>query len=191
MSNSEPKNQDPRNEVNPRNQVSAYARVDGAKLGVLWIFSFALFVGNFHYPICGILWMATMVYTPFYVAILTKRYADNVCEGKISYFHAYLHSMLTVFHAALILAIVQWAYFQYLDHGFIIEQYLSALNDKEFAESFSRLGYSKDLIPQLSEQLRKMRPIDIAIQLLWSNMVAGIVMSLTTALFASVSRRIK
>ena len=191
MSSSEPRNQDSPKELNPRNQVSAYARVDGAKLGVLWIISFALFVGNFHYPICGILWTATMVYTPFYVAILTKRYADEVCGGKIGYFQAYLHSMLTVFHASLILAIVQWAYFQYLDHGFIIEQYLSVLNDKEFTESFSRMGYSKDLITQMSEQLRKMRPIDIAIQLLWSNMVAGLVMSLTTALYASVTRRIK
>ena len=191
MSSSEPRNQDSLNEVNPRNQISAFARIDGAKLGVLWIISFALFVGNFHYPICGIFWTATMVYTPFYVAILTKRYADEVCGGKIRYFQAYLHSMLTVFYASLILAIVQWAYFQYLDHGFIIEQYLSALNDKKFAESFNSLGYSKDLITQLSEQIRKMRPIDIAVQLLWSNMVAGMVMSLTTALYASVNKRLK
>ena len=99
--------------------------------------------------------------------------------------------MLTVFHASLILAIVQWAYFQYLDHGFIIEQYLSMLNDKDFAKSFGNLGYSKEIISQMSEQIRNMRPIDIAIQLLWSNMVAGMVMSLTTALYASVNRRIK
>ena len=111
MSSSEPRNQEPPKQESPRNQVSAFARIDGAKLGILWIISFALFVGNFYYPICGILWTATMVYTPFYVAILTKNYADQVCGGNISYFHAYLHSMLTVFHAALILAIVQWAYF--------------------------------------------------------------------------------
>ncbi len=171
--------------------MSAFARIDGAKLGVMWIISFALFVGNFHYPVCGILWTATIVYTPFSVAILTKRYADQACDGRVSYFHAYLHSMLTVFHASLILAIVQWAYFQYLDHGYILEQYISALNDKDFADSFSRLGYSKDLLSQLTEQIRKMRPIDIAIQLLWSNMVAGMVMSLTTALYASVSKRMK
>ena len=176
----------------PRSNVSAFARIDGAKLGLLWIISFALFVANFHYSdIFGILWMATMVYTPFYVAIQTKKYADRVCGGQISYFHAYIHSMLTVFHASLILAIVQWAYFQYLDHGFIIEQYLSMLNDKDFAKSFGNLGYSKEIISQMSEQIRNMRPIDIAIQLLWSNMVAGMVMSLTTALYASVNRRIK
>ena len=191
MSSSEPRNQEPPKQESPRNQVSAFARIDGAKLGILWIISFALFVGNFYYPICGILWTATMVYTPFYVAILTKNYADQVCGGNISYFHAYLHSMLTVFHAALILAIVQWAYFQYLDHGYIVEQYLSVLNDKEFAKSFGNMGYSKDIITQMSEQLRKMRPIDLALQLLWTNMVAGLVMSLTTALYASVSRRIK
>ncbi len=191
MSSNEPKNQDSKNQVNARSQVSAFARVDGAKLGVLWIISFALFVGNFYYAICGVLWTATMVYTPFFVAIQTKNYANRVCEGRISYFHAYLHSMLTVFHASLILAIVQWAYFQYLDHGFVIEQYLSILNDKELAESYSKMGYSKDLITQMSEQIRKMRPIDLAIQLLWTNMVAGLIMSLTTALYASINRRMK
>ena len=169
----------------------AYARVDGAKLGLLWIVSFALFVGNFHYAVCGILWMATMVFTPFYVAILTRSYALRALGGQIRYFHAYTHSVLTVFYASLILAISQWAYFQYFDHGFIIDQYMTMLTDKEFSHTLKSMGYTQDMIRQLADQLRKMRPIDITLQLLWSNMVAGLVMSLTTALFASLSRHMK
>ena len=91
----------------------AYARVSGGKLGVLWIVSFALFVCSFRYPFCGFLWIATLVFTPFYVAMLTDSYSQKLPEKCISYRHAYAHSFLTVFYASLIMAICQWAYFQF------------------------------------------------------------------------------
>lgn len=175
--------------IESRNQLSAFARIDGAKLGVFWILSFALFVGNYYYPICGILWMATMIYTPFFVAFRTKAYADTLPEGRIGYFHAYLHSVLTVFYGSLILAIVQWMYFQYIDHGMVINSYTTLLSDKEVLKSMESLGYSKSMVDEFVAHLRQLRPIDIAIQMLWSNLMAGIVLGTTTALYASFSRR--
>ena len=170
--------------------VGAYARADGAKLGLMWIVSFALFVGSFHYPICGTLWMSTMIFTPFYVAILCRRYADKM-KGKASYWKCYSHSVLTVFYASLFLAVAQWVYFQYFDHGLIIEKYAGMLSDKEFVGKLESVGYPKNVATDFAIALRKMRPIDIAIQCLWSNMLAGLIMGLTSALYASMRRQWK
>ena len=166
-------------------QMKAFARVDGAKLGVFWIFSFILFVANFTYPFCGMLWMATMIFTPFYIAILTRQFAVKVVGGKISYRRAYAYSVWTTFYGALILAIAQWVYFQYMDHGFVIGKYIDLLSDKDFSRSLEVLGYSKEEMKKVFEAFSSLRPIDISLQILWSNFVAGLILSLTTALYAS------
>ena len=166
-------------------QLKAFARVDGAKLGVFWIISFALFIANFTYPFCGLLWMATMIFTPFYIGIMTRQYAVKVMGGRVSYRRAYVYSVLVTFYGGLILALAQWAYFQFLDHGFVMGNYISLLDDKTFKESLESFGYSTKDIRQLLEQFSKLRPIDISLQMLWSNFLAGVILSLTTALYAS------
>ena len=170
----------------PTPTVLSSARADGAKVGILWIISFALFIGNFRYPLCGLLWLFTMVFTPFYVGILTKSFADSQPDGKVSYGRAYSHSMMTVFYASLLLALAQWVYLQYIDKGFLIDRYASMLTDKELTTAMERMGYPKGFGKEMATRLREMRPIDIVLQLLWSNMVAGMVLSVTTALYASV-----
>lgn len=161
------------------------ARADGLKLGLFWIVSFALFIGNFHHTIFGILWMGTMVFTPFFVGMLTRRYADTSLEGVISYRHAYAHGFLTVFYASLILAIAQWAYFAFLDNGFVVNRYIGMLTDKDFLKGMEAMGYTKKTVEELGTMLRSLRPIDIALEMMWSNVVAGFIISLTTALYAS------
>ena len=168
--------------------VRAQARADGLKLGLFWVLSFALFIGNFHFALLGMLWMATMVFTPFFVGILTRRYAVKWHDGIISYRHAYTHSFLTIFYASLILAIVQWAYFAYLDNGFVVTNYVNLITDKDFMKGMESMGYNKKALDELVATLRTLRPIDISLQLLWSNIVAGFIISLTTALYASTRR---
>lgn len=165
--------------------VRTQARTDGLMLGLFWVLSFALFIGNFHFAICGILWMGTMIFTPFYVGLLTRHYATTLLEGRISYRHAYAHGFLTVFYASLILAIVQWAYFAYLDNGFVVNSYVNLITDKDFLKGMESMGYKKQSVDELVTVLRSLRPIDIAMQMLWSNIMAGFIISLTTALYAS------
>lgn len=166
-------------------QMKAFARIDGAKLGIFWIISFALFIANFTYPFCGILWMATMIFTPFYIGILTRQYAVKVLGDHISYRRAYAYSVSTTFYGALILAIIQWAYFQFLDHGYVISNYLNILEDNSFKKSMQILGYKSEDAKQAFEAFANLRPIDIALQMLWSNFMAGVILSITTALYAS------
>ena len=126
-----------------------------------------------------------MLFTPFYVGMRTQAYSEQTAEKHISYGHAYAHSALSVFYASLILAIAQWAYFQYLDHGFLINQYASILTDKENKSAIEAMGYTKEMIDQMLSTLRSLRPIDLTLQMMWTNMVAGLIISLTTALYVS------
>lgn len=169
-------------------QLKAFARIDGAKVGLFWVISFALFVGSFTYPVCGMLWMTTMILTPFLVGVLTNRYAKEVLDKPISYRRAYFYSVLVTIYAALILALAQWVYFQYLDHGFVVNTYISMLGDKNVSDMMSQMGYGTEQLTQLTDLLKSMRPIDIALQILSSNFIAGAIYSLTTALYAC-SRR--
>ena len=164
-------------------QLRAFARWDGARLGMMWVVSFALFIGRFTLPLCGILWMTTMVATPFIVAKLTNAYSLQTPEKHISYFMAFTHSTLTVFNASLILAIAQWVYFQYIDHGFLINTYAAILTDKANAPAIKAMGYSKEMVSQLLDAIRALRPIDIALQMMWFNMVSGLLISITTSLY--------
>lgn len=169
----------------------AFARIDGGKLGLFWIASFALFVLNFNYPLCGMLWMLTMIATPFLIGIMTRRHAVNQLNGKISYRRAYAYSFLTTFYAGLILAIAQWLYFQFMDNGFVINHYVSIIGSKDVNNALTSMGYKMDDINEMVEMLKSLRPIDISLQILWSNIVAGLILSLTTALYASSRKTLK
>ena len=172
-------------ETNYANMGSS-AHIDGAKLGILWVFSFALFVGNFSFPICGLLWISTMIFIPFYLGMLTRSYAEKTAQGQIGYWRAYLYSVMVVFYASLIFAIAQWAYFEWIDHDMIINRYLTMLTDPDFKKALDAMGYPKDTATSLSKMIRELRPIDIAIQIMWSNILAGLIMSLTIALYVSL-----
>lgn len=129
--------------------------------------------------------MGTMVFTPFFVGMRTQAYGEQTEEHHISYGHAYAHSSLTVFYGSLILAIAQWAYFQYLDNGFLINQYASMLTNKDNKSLVEAMGYTSDMIDKMMSSLRALRPIDITLEMMWGNMVAGLIISLTTALYVS------
>lgn len=168
-------------------QLQAYARIDGAILGLLWIASFACFVGQFTYPICGLLWMASLVGTPIWVGFRTARFRDRVLEGVISFRRAYGYSMFTLFYASLILAIGQFVYFQFLDHGFIISQYNQMFTDPGVKDILKGYGVTSNVIKEAIDTFQEMRPIDLTLELLYSNITVIVLLCLPIALICKRS----
>lgn len=168
-------------------QLQAYARVDGAILGLLWIASFACFVGQFHYPFCGMLWMASLIGTPIWVGFRTARFRDRVLEGVISFRRAYGFSIFTMFYASLILAIGQFVYFQFLDHGFVISQYMQLLSDPGVKDLLKGYGMTEDVMKEAVSAFQEMRPIDLSLELLYSNITIIVILCLPIALICKRS----
>ena len=51
-------------------------------------------------------------------------YRDKICGGSIQFSHAMLFTIFMYMFASLLVAVAHYAYFQFIDHGFIINSYI-------------------------------------------------------------------
>lgn len=159
-------------------QLKDYARIDGAIVGGLWILSFAMFIGEFYNPLFGFASLFTGVFSLVFAAMRLRRYRDTGLDGIISFRRAMLYSMLTYFYAALLMAAAQFIYFQFIDHGFMLSQYAEITNTPEFKTMLSAYGMKPEDMKLAMDNIAALRPIDIALQFLSTNIILGLVISL-------------
>lgn len=162
-------------------QLKAFARIDGAIVGGLWILSFAFFIGEFYNPVFGFVSLVVGTFSLVLAALRLRKFRDNVLDGIISFRRALLYSMLTYFYAALLMAAAQFIYFQFIDQGFLISQYEAITQTKEFAEMLKVYGERPDEMKLAMDNIASLRPIDIALQFLSTNIILGFVLSLPIA----------
>lgn len=168
-------------------QLKAFARIDGAMVGGLWILSFACFIGQFYSPVLGFASLAIGVGSLVFASLRLRRFRDYVLEGVISFRRAYVYSLLVYFYAALLMAAAQFVYFQFMDHGFMLRMYTETMSTPEFKTMLQLYGIKGSEMNMLIENLQALRPIDIALQFLTSDIILGAVISLPSA--AMIMRR--
>ena len=162
-------------------QLKEYARRDGAIVGLLWILSFTLFIGEFYNPLLGFASFLVGAYSLVFASMRLRRYRDTALGGVISFRRALLFSMLIYFYAALLMAAAQFVYFQFIDHGFMLSQYAEITSTPEFKTMLSAYGMKPDDMKLAMDNLAALRPIDIALQFLSTNIILGLVVSLPIA----------
>ncbi len=162
-------------------QLKEYARRDGAIVGVLWILSFAFFIGEFYNPLLGFVSLVIGVYSLVFASMRLRRYRDTALGGIISFRRALLFSMLVYFYAALLMAAAQFVYFQFIDHGFMLSQYTEITGTPEFKTMLSAYGMRPEDMKLAMDNLAALRPIDIALQFLSTNIILGLLISLPIA----------
>lgn len=170
-------------------QLKAYSRQYGAVMGLIWIASFACFVGSVKEPMMSFAFDLSIMMIPFFAYTFVRMYRDGVIGGVISFRRAFGFSMFIFFYATLILAFGQWAYFQYLDGGMLVGHTLKMISQPEFEEVFKANGISKEQLTTQLESLSEVRPIDFALAFMWMNIMAGMVISWFVALFAKRTER--
>lgn len=158
-------------------QIKAFARIDGAIMGVMWIISFACFIAQFYMPLLNMAALIFGVASIIISAIRLRNFRDNILDGVISYWRAYGYSLLTYFYAALLLAAAQYIYFQFIDHGFLLNQYTAMTSSPEFKSMMTLYGIKADEMKLTMDTIATLRPIDIALQFLTTNLFLGIVIS--------------
>lgn len=157
-------------------QLKAYARTDGALVGGLWILSFAFFIGEFYNPILGFISLIVGAYSLVFASMRLRRYRDTALEGVISFRRALFYSMMVYFYAALLMAAAQFVYFQFIDQGFMLSKYAEITSTPEFKTMLSAYGMKVAM-----DNLAALRPIDIALQFLTTNIILGFMVSLPIA----------
>lgn len=158
-------------------QIKAFACIDGAIMGVMWIISFACFIAQFYMPLLNMAALIFGIASIIVSAIRLRNFRDNILDGVISYWRAYGYSLLTYFYAALLLAAAQYIYFQFIDHGFLLNQYTAMTSSPEFKSMMTLYGIKADEMKLTMDTIATLRPIDIALQFLTTNLFFGIVIS--------------
>lgn len=158
-------------------QIKAFARIDGAIMGVMWIISFACFIAQFYMPLLNMAALIFGIASIIVSAIRLRNFRDNILDGVISYWRAYGYSLLTYFYAALLLAAAQYIYFQFIDHRFLLNQYTAMTSSPEFKSMMTLYGIKADEMKLTMDTIATLRPIDIALQFLTTNLFFGIVIS--------------
>ena len=166
-------------------QLKAFARLDGAMLSLLWIASFALYVIGLHSPGFGLAAMILAILTPFFVGNRLRRFRDEGLSGTISFLRGWAYTVFVFFYGGLIFALAQWAYLTYMDQGYLMSTLAETLSAPETAEALRQMGMTETLNESLA-MLGQMRPIDLSLNMLTTNILIGMLLGLP---IAAVMRR--
>mgnify|MGYP001157716688 FL=1 len=162
-------------------QLKAFARVDGAYLGVAWIISFAFYICGLSSPLLGLLGTLIAVLSPVFAAIRLGKFRDNARDGIISFRRAMAYYILMFLYASLLLALAQFVYFAYIDGGYLVSTYSAVMATPEAEAMLKAYGISTQQMQESISALAQTEPIYIVLNILSMNVTVGIILSLPAA----------
>ena len=118
----------------------------GTYMGIYWILKFILFPLGFHIPFLSLLFVILTLAVPFIGYHYVKMYRDKICGGSIQFSHAVLFTIFMYMFASLLVAVVHYIYFQFIDHGFIVNSYIQLWD--ELMTNTPALAENKDIIKE-------------------------------------------
>ena len=162
-------------------QLKAYARQDGFFLALLWIASFACYIMGITNGMLGMVAMMLAVMTPFYVAGRLRRFRDEGRAGVISFRCSYAYTVFVFFYGAVLLAVAQFLYFAYIDHGYLLNTFSKIVSSEEGRALLQQYGMTQMVDESLAE-MASIRPIDYALNILTVNIMIGFVLGVPIGL---------
>lgn len=165
-----------------RNNLQKYAMHFGTYMGIYWVLKFILFPLGLSIPFLLFLFFGLTLGVPFMGYYYARMFRDKVCGGSIRFLQAWIFVTFVYLFAALFTSVAHYVYFQFIDHGFIVNTYTGMLNELASNEMPGMEGY----ISQLKEAMKTisaLTPADITLQLLSQNVFYGGILAVPTALF--------
>lgn len=162
-------------------QLKAFARIDGAYLGLAWIASFALYIGGLSSPALGLGSALLAVLSPVFAAVRLAKFRDKAREGVISFRRAAAYYILMFLYASLLMALAQYIYFAYIDGGYIVQAYSAIMSPPEATAMLKAYGMSGQQLQESINLLAQTEPIYIVLNILSMNVTCGIILSLPVA----------
>lgn len=160
-------------------QARAFARQDGAILGLVWIASFicTMEATVSNSSLLGLASNLLILSTPFVVARRLKSFRDYACEGEISFRRALFYCVQSFFNATLLLTIVQYLWFRFMDMGPFMAQL--QLSYKLVMDAYQLTAeQSKAML----DAVMMMKPLAWAALFMITDLVVGCVLSPIIAL---------
>lgn len=161
-------------------QLKAFCRQEGALLALLWTASFACYVAGLTQPTLGLVAMLLALATPFFVSYRLGKFRDGCLDGILSFRRGWAFVIFTFINASLLFALVQLVYFTYMDHGQFVAQLREMFAMPENAQMMKGMGMA-DSLNETLRMMAEMRPIDLVLNILFSNVVIGLIAGLPIA----------
>ena len=162
-------------------QLKAYARQDGFFLALLWTASFACYILGVTNHIMEMLALGLAITTPFFVVGRLRKFRDEGREGLISFGRSYAYTIFVFFYGAVLLAVVQFLYFAYMDNGYLLSNFSKMLSTEEGRALVTQYGMTQMVEEGLAE-MASIRPIDYALNILTMNIMIGFVLGIPIGL---------
>ncbi len=156
-------------------QLKAFARQDGAIVGLLWTVSFALMI---LFP-ANALSALMALSTPFVVAWRLKSFRDDALEGHISFRRAFAYTVYTFFYASIIFALVQVIYFHFMDHGTFFNMLRTAI--AQGADVYREAGLDVDGLSASIDTFQQLGAVNVAFMFMLQNIMIGFLLALPIA----------
>ena len=164
-------------------QLKAFARQDGFFLALLWIASFASYILGITNQILAMLALMLALMTPFFVAGRLRKFRDEGRDGLISFARSYAYTILVFFYGAVLLAVVQYLYFAFVDNGYLLNAFTKAVSSEEGQQLIQQYGMTQMVDDSLAE-MSSIRPIDYALNILTINIMLGFVLGVPIGLLS-------
>jgi hypothetical protein len=161
-------------------QLKAFARYDGLTLAALWVASFACYIIGLSSPLWSIVGITLAVASPFFVARRLRLFRDGAREGIISFMRGWAFVVFVFFYASLLFALAQYAYFAFLDHGYLSQAITGLFDNEQTLQIINQNGMG-DMLRESMNEFQRMRPIDIALNMLTTNIMIGMLLGLPIA----------
>ena len=170
-------------------QLRAFARVDGTYVGILWIASFACYLGGLSSPMLGLVGGILAVASPFFAAKRLIKFRDDISNGEISGRRSMLYYALMFFYASLLFALAQYLYFAFLDGGYLMREYTSMLSSPEMKQAMQAYGMTADQLMEGLTEFANTSPIMTALNIMTMNITIGLIFSLPVSLITRRARK--
>ncbi|MBO4660542.1 MAG: DUF4199 domain-containing protein [Prevotella sp.] len=159
-------------------QLRAYSRYDGIYLAVLWIAAFACLICSSIYQPLSMMSILITLSTPFFVAYRLRIFRKEGLDGKVSFGRAFHYCLRVFFNAAILFAIAQWAYMQYVDNGRLASLFRTLTASDETKEALRQMGMDANILTTVFE---KVTPVEFASSYLVENILIGFILSIIIA----------
>ena len=168
-------------EKNNIKTMSERAMYYGTLFGFIMIVTNILYILGLKSPLCSTLFLGHTIASPFIAGRFAKRYRKQELDDSITLSQAWLFLIIMYTCSAILTAVAQFIYFQYIDNGyfmeFILEQFATIINSDDFDTVL------KNQFIETAELLKKLSTRDIVLQLFSTNIMFSPIITLIIAIF--------
>lgn len=170
-------------------QFKAFARQDGAILGLIMSASFFAFIASLANPSWQLAYLLATIAVPVFVALRVRNYRDRIVQKRVSFRRAAAYSMQCFGYSSLVIAIVVYVYFQFFDHGAVIANMRGFFESPEMEQAMKLYGVKKAMVDAQLATMSSLRSIDVAFSVISNTLFCGLACSLLVAVLSKRNPR--